>query len=64
MTQNNVMSIRVELMGKIAEEFKLLKKHSGLKLNTEVIRKIIHDSYLDIYPNSSEPTLQEVPFVE
>jgi len=44
--------IRIELESDLASQFEAIKKHLGLKLNTEVVRALIRNSYKENFSQS------------
>jgi len=54
LTQSDPISIRVNLEGDNASKFEAIKKSFGLKQNTEVIRSLIRDAYIQLQQNAGE----------
>ena len=45
MNNKGIISVRVDLTGDLAVKFKWLKKHLGLKNNSEVVRQALVKAY-------------------
>jgi len=48
MSESEPINVRVEFKGDMVERFEKVKKHLGLEANTEVLRTLVNDKYLEI----------------
>jgi hypothetical protein len=50
---NSTSQVRVEFEGELQRRFEKLKKYYGLENGTEVVRLLVNDKYMQLFPKEA-----------